>query len=169
MAILGAVSSLARYLDLEVSLLRLAFLSRSFSPHSCYFLSRTMPQPGEDIYVSPAESEIEQIENHDGEIPLSDDSTPRNPIGATDIAQIEEALDVSSPPNPLTDRKIQLLQDDCMDELGFTNPAWKKWIILSVVFLVQLSMNFNTSIYSNAIGHAQEKFQVSAQAARRLW
>lgn len=38
--------------------------------------------------------------------------------------------------------------------------------ILSIVFTVQVSMNFNTSLYSNAVGGIAEEFSVSTQAAR---
>jgi hypothetical protein len=62
--------------------------------------------------------------------------------------------------------KYEITEEDCYDELGFSFPNWKKWMILSVVFLVQVSMNFNTSLYSNAVGGISEEFGVSAQAAR---
>ncbi|EME39453.1 hypothetical protein DOTSEDRAFT_38641 [Dothistroma septosporum NZE10] len=62
--------------------------------------------------------------------------------------------------------KYELTEDDCYDELGFSFPNWKKWYILSVIFIVQVSMNFNTSLYSNAIPGISEDFGVSAQAAR---
>jgi MFS family permease len=39
-------------------------------------------------------------------------------------------------------------------------------MILTVIFLVQVSMNFNTSLYSNAIGGIKKEFNVSEQAAR---
>lgn len=39
-------------------------------------------------------------------------------------------------------------------------------MILSVIFAVQVSMNFNTSLYSNAIPGIEKEFGVSAQAAR---
>jgi MFS family permease len=39
-------------------------------------------------------------------------------------------------------------------------------MILSVIFLVQVSMNFNTSLYSNAIDGISAEFNVSTQAAR---
>jgi hypothetical protein len=67
--------------------------------------------------------------------------------------------------NGESDRYV-IVEDDCYDELGFSFPNWKKWTILSVVFLVQVSMNFNTSLYSNAIGGISEEFHVSKQAAR---
>lgn len=62
--------------------------------------------------------------------------------------------------------KYELTEEDCYNELGFCFPTWKKWYILSVIFIVQVSMNFNTSLYSNAIPGIQEEFGVSAQAAR---
>jgi multidrug resistance protein len=65
-----------------------------------------------------------------------------------------------------TNDKIELTEDDCYEELGYCFPAWKKWWILTVIFIVQVSMNFNTSLYSNAIGGISERFNVSAQAAR---
>jgi hypothetical protein len=62
--------------------------------------------------------------------------------------------------------KYEITEDDCYDELGFSFPTWKKWYILTVIFIVQVSMNFNTSLYSNAITGISEEFNVSAQAAR---
>lgn len=65
-----------------------------------------------------------------------------------------------------TDDRQEITEEDCYDELGFCFPTWKKWTILSVIFAVQVSMNFNTSLYSNALKGIQEEFNVSAQAAR---
>ena len=62
--------------------------------------------------------------------------------------------------------KIEITEADCYDELGFSYPSWKKWMILTVIFLVQVSMNFNTSLYGNAVSGISEEFGVSAQAAR---
>lgn len=62
--------------------------------------------------------------------------------------------------------RYELTEEECYEELGFCFPTWKKWMILSVVFLVQVSMNFNTSLYSNAVHGISEEFHVSAQSAR---
>lgn len=62
--------------------------------------------------------------------------------------------------------KYEITEDDCYDELGYSFPAWKKWYILTVIFIVQVSMNFNTSLYSNALGGISSEFGVSEQAAR---
>lgn len=69
-----------------------------------------------------------------------------------------------------THDKYEITEDDCYDELGYSFPTWKKWYILTVIFIVQVSMNFNTSLYSNAISANVSSitgdFNVSAQAAR---
>lgn len=63
--------------------------------------------------------------------------------------------------------KYEITEDDCYEELGFCFPTWKKWYILTVIFWVQVSMNFNTSLYSNAITGITHEFPgVSAQGAR---
>lgn len=59
-----------------------------------------------------------------------------------------------------------ITEAECYDELGFSFPTWKKWAILTVIFWVQVSMNFNTSLYSNGLGGISEEFGVSTQAAR---
>ena len=65
-----------------------------------------------------------------------------------------------------TTEKRELTEEDCYDELGYAFSTWKKWTILTVIFLVQTSMNFNTSLYSNGLVGISEKFGVSEQGAR---
>ncbi|KAM0721432.1 hypothetical protein Q7P37_002356 [Cladosporium fusiforme] len=62
--------------------------------------------------------------------------------------------------------KYEISEDDCYEELGYCFPKWKKWYIVTIIFWVQVSMNFNTSLYSNAIGGISEEFGVSLQGAR---
>jgi hypothetical protein len=62
--------------------------------------------------------------------------------------------------------KYEISEDDCYEELGFCFSKWKKWCIVTVIFWVQVSMNFNTSLYSNAIDGISEEFGVSLQGAR---
>lgn len=62
--------------------------------------------------------------------------------------------------------KRELTEDDCYDKLGFCFPTWKKWTILSVIFVVQMSMNFNTGVYANAVTGLTEEFHISEQGAR---
>lgn len=64
------------------------------------------------------------------------------------------------------DGKVELQDTDCYNKLGFSYSTVKKWTILSVIFAVQSSMNFNASVYANAVGGISETFGVSKQAAR---
>ncbi|KAJ5784038.1 uncharacterized protein N7518_009715 [Penicillium psychrosexuale] len=73
--------------------------------------------------------------------------------------QLEEA-------SPTPDEVVELTEDMCYDKLGYSFTERKKWIIITVIFLVQTSMNFNTSLYSNAATGISEEFGVSMQAAR---
>ncbi|ROW00334.1 hypothetical protein VMCG_07327 [Cytospora schulzeri] len=62
--------------------------------------------------------------------------------------------------------KRELTAAECEGELAFDFPSWKKWWILTVIFIVQLSMNFNGSLFGNAQTRVQEEFGVSAQVSR---
>ncbi|OVF10233.1 putative multidrug resistance protein [Clavispora lusitaniae] len=64
------------------------------------------------------------------------------------------------------DGRRELREKDCYDKLGFCFPTYKKWMILSVIFAVQVSMNFNTSIYPNAIPLIAEKWNIEVQKVR---
>jgi MFS family permease len=72
----------------------------------------------------------------------------------------------SDSPKLHTGGKPELTEDACYDKLGFCFPFWKKWSILSVIFVVQMSMNFNTGVYANAVTGLTEEFHISEQAAR---
>ena len=90
-----------------------------------------------------------------------DSSSERTETGGENIDRHEKIKE-----ERLGDGKVELTEDQCYDELGYSFPTWKKWTILSIIFMVQVSMNFNTSLYSNAIGGISEEFHVSEQAAR---
>ncbi|TRX88637.1 hypothetical protein FHL15_010496 [Xylaria flabelliformis] len=62
--------------------------------------------------------------------------------------------------------KREIKEEDCESELGYAFSEKKKWWILTVIFLVQTSMNFNTSLYSNGLVGISERFSVSEQGAR---
>lgn len=64
------------------------------------------------------------------------------------------------------DDRVEITEEDCYEELGFSFPSHKKWTILTIIFLVQVSMNFNTSLYSNGLKGISERFGVSEQGAR---
>lgn len=64
------------------------------------------------------------------------------------------------------DGKVELTENDAYEHLGFSYPSWRKWQILIIIFLVQLSMNLNTSLYPNAVPGISDRFNVSPQATR---
>ncbi|PHH81298.1 hypothetical protein CDD83_3618 [Cordyceps sp. RAO-2017] len=72
----------------------------------------------------------------------------------------------SPAPSYTADGKRVISEDDCFESLGYAWPAWKKWMLLTSIFAVQVSMNFNTSVYPSAVKPISEHFGVSQQAAR---
>lgn len=64
------------------------------------------------------------------------------------------------------DGKKELHEYECYDKLGFTFPWWRKWGIISVIFIVQVSMNFNAGFYASGISLFGAHFGISDQAAR---
>ncbi|KAI9724383.1 MAG: hypothetical protein M1812_000451 [Candelaria pacifica] len=93
---------------------------------------------------------------------VSEDSSSA-PVSGEDS---KDVTDEKHPSHQREDGKIELSEDDCYNELGFGFSTFKKWTILSVIFAVQVSMNFNTSIYANNIIPLTEEFTISGQAAR---
>ncbi|EFX03700.1 major facilitator superfamily transporter multidrug resistance [Grosmannia clavigera kw1407] len=117
--------------------------------------------------------------NHSFNLPTTGNNAENQYLATGAPAAVAEALqtvsnvDVSlSKENNATESstgtydKYEITEEDCYDELGFSFTRQKKWYILTVIFWVQVSMNFNTSLYSNAIGGISKEFSVSEQAAR---
>ncbi|KAL8717178.1 MAG: hypothetical protein Q9225_005554 [Loekoesia sp. 1 TL-2023] len=91
-----------------------------------------------------------------------------SPSDASDAvsASKEERGNGSSLENIRPDGKIEIKEEDNYEKLGFAFPTWKKWTILTVIFAVQTSMNFNTSVYPNVVIPLTKAFHVSGQVAR---
>lgn len=64
------------------------------------------------------------------------------------------------------DGKRELQEHECYDKLGYCWPRWKRWSYLLAVACVQVSMNFNTSVFPNAVKPLSEAFEISEQHAR---
>ncbi|KAF7719063.1 Uncharacterized protein PECH_000246 [Penicillium ucsense] len=60
----------------------------------------------------------------------------------------------------------ELKEWECYEALGYSFPTWKKWAVISVIFCVQVSMNWNASFYASSIGLYAKHFNISQQAAR---
>ena len=67
---------------------------------------------------------------------------------------------------PRADGKRELKEKDCWDKLAYSWPTWKKCMYLASIAGIQISMNFNTSVFPSAVNPISEHFGVSAQAAR---
>ena len=81
----------------------------------------------------------------------------------------EKNRDPQQPSGPVSlreDGKIECTEEDNYEHTGYCFPKWKKWMILTVIFAVQVSMNFNTSIYPNVVMPLTKTFVISGQAAR---
>ncbi|KAI1474741.1 hypothetical protein K445DRAFT_61161 [Daldinia sp. EC12] len=58
-----------------------------------------------------------------------------------------------------------LTENDCPEALAYAWPKWKKWGTLTIIFLVQISMNLNASLYANGQSGIVKDLGVSSQAA----
>ncbi|KAK0390138.1 hypothetical protein NLU13_3711 [Sarocladium strictum] len=137
-------------------------------------------EPPEVTHADDLEVANSKLENHSSAENHTHHSHPRKAgtyspgSGNTTVhdSQGVPPVRVQAPTNQFNEKgannedKIEITEDDCYEELGFCFPTWKKWYILTVIFWVQVSMNFNTSLYSNAIPGIAEEFSVSQQAAR---
>lgn len=104
---------------------------------------------------------------------LAQDGTPQDIISSDTSSSDNKSPNEKTPQRPTLggagaegDDRKELTEDDCYNELGFGFTTTKKWTILTIIFLVQVSMNFNTSLYSNAVLGISEEYHISPQAAR---
>lgn len=96
----------------------------------------------------------------------------RRPSSSNDVSSSDpnEPVDIgnaiSEKKSERSDGKRELKEQDCYEILGYSWPRWKKWTYLAAVAFVQVSMNFNTSVYPAAVKPLAEAFQISEQHAR---
>ena len=64
------------------------------------------------------------------------------------------------------DGDTELMEGDAYDVLGYSFPTWRKWMILCVMFYVQISINLNASLYAYGVDSIAKKWGISKQAAR---
>ena len=104
------------------------------------------------------------------------ENPPQVPIAEDRIEAGTETPDTLEKPKELPpietltitrkDGKLEFPAAYCKEKLGSAFTNRKKWTILSVIFVVQMSMNFNASIYGNAVMALKEEFNITAQMAR---
>ncbi|KAI1169535.1 major facilitator superfamily domain-containing protein [Nemania sp. FL0916] len=142
-------------------------------------LSNTPPKDGSQ--EAPAVQEIQEVPDVHGvqgnnleRTESSRNSTPVTVVWNPSSAPLQPAIAVE-PGSPHDAEKEQvhegdgrreLLEEDCESQLGYGFSTAEKWWILFVIFWVQISMNFNTSLYSNGIPGIAQEFDVSKATAR---
>ncbi|RYC65568.1 hypothetical protein CHU98_g629 [Xylaria longipes] len=94
------------------------------------------------------------------------------PLAGVGIFPNEKAVSVPSSDHvlesvitpPECNMQLDLITQETHPEvLALQFPTWKKWMILTVIFLVQTSMNFNTSLYANGQTGIAKEFNVGRQ------
>ncbi|ROV90003.1 hypothetical protein VPNG_10002 [Cytospora leucostoma] len=98
----------------------------------------------------------------------SDDNRPKPEQQHVENLE-EDVTGLEDPDRPGVAHRVnkpELKEEDAYEYLGYSYPTWKKWFILSVMFIIQISINLNASLYANAVDAISEKFNVSQQAAR---
>ncbi|GAP89799.1 putative multidrug resistant protein [Rosellinia necatrix] len=112
--------------------------------------------------------------NTDAQLPTSSPpaqdvvSRPRSRAVTWDehiVARTHHDVEEESGSEP-TLRVSELRESDCESLLGHAFPRWKKWWILAVIALIQISTRLNTSIYSDGVASISSEFSVSEQLAR---
>lgn len=92
---------------------------------------------------------------------LAEKTSESDPSGADAPDPAIEKEEATRP-----DGKRELKEHECYDKLGYCWPRWKKWSYLAAVACVQVSMNFNTSVFPNAVKPLAKHFDISEQHAR---
>jgi Arabinose efflux permease len=80
--------------------------------------------------------------------------------------QVDLAHEIEKKESARSDGKRELKEEDCYEVLAYCWPRWKKWTYLCAVAFVQVSMNFNTSVFPNAVVPLSKAFNIGQQEAR---
>ena len=101
------------------------------------------------------------MKNETSETPhISHDDTPNAQNGVNN----EKGEELQY--HPTQDGKLELMEYNAYDKLGYSFPTWRKWMILSIMFCVQISINLNASLYANAVQKLAKKYDITEQKAR---
>lgn len=87
-----------------------------------------------------------------------DHDSPRNSSPDLPVGEKNE--------NILPDGRRELKETDCEELLAYNWPTWKKCMYLASIAGIQISMNFNTSVFPNAVTPLATAFNISEQEAR---
>ncbi|KAK8023881.1 hypothetical protein PG993_011947 [Apiospora rasikravindrae] len=105
--------------------------------------------------------------SRDEETPVT--TTPATKvITGSDVGAMVEEKELSASAGSATppQQPVIIQETDYPQASAYAFPTWKKWRILIVVFVVQCSMNFNTSLYANGQKGMAHEFNITEQTAR---
>lgn len=100
---------------------------------------------------------------------ISDTSPPSEKVSETPSNSGPDAAASNEQPakgEVRADGKRELKENDCYEILGYCWPRWKRWMYLAAIAGVQISMNFNTSVFPSAVVPLAEHWDISEQHAR---
>jgi hypothetical protein len=117
-------------------------------------------------FTEPVRLDAEEKETQGESVAQKDASPSSSPTHSLHEDVQSHGSEIELATKERSDGKRELTEDDCYDKLGFSFPTWRKWTILTVIFAVQMSMNFNTSVYPNVVPPLADHFGISEQAAR---
>lgn len=89
-----------------------------------------------------------------------------NGVDGESSAPVDISNELAEKQSERSDGERELKEGDCYEILGYSWPRWKKWTYLAAVAFVQVSMNFNTSVYPAAVKPLSKAFNISEQHAR---
>ena len=93
------------------------------------------------------------------------ESIPRSE-NADGAGVLDTISTISSPAIEAENLRRVLSEEDAYQVLGFSFSTIKKWSILTSIFIVQISMNFNAAIYGNAVSGMSTEFGISEKQAK---
>ena len=117
----------------------------------------TAPRPDPQMDSSPDHSRY-PTETEKDEVGL-----PNQDPGTSSSEDTNEKVD-SKAVDPQGRRELK--EVDCPEVLAYAWPTWKKWMYLSSVAAIQISMNYNTSVFPSAVKPLSAEFGIDEQGAR---
>lgn len=106
------------------------------------------------------------IDNGDENTVSPSGSTSHRGKRRKSLVSTQESVAHVSPYEQDPDPEKHVLKEwDCYDHLGYSFSTRRKWSVIAVIGICQLSMNFNTSVYPHATPLIAKDFNISEQAA----
>lgn len=122
---------------------------QDFTPGQDSTRARTAEGPRQpEITITPA------LEDDVNDIPTSQQTTQGSQSNSQHVQL------------PGDDLRFPIKPSDCGDALGFRWPSRQKWLYLTIIFIVQVSMNLNTTLYSNGIEGICREYGLSPYVVR---